>query len=95
MYKLTKEAEKDISLLLKGSLALFGKDQTEAYAKPLSKCFDLLSINPDMGKIIDDIRQGYSKFPHGSHVIYFRTESDHVLIVRVLHKHMDAERNMK
>lgn len=95
MYKLTKEAEKDITEMLKSSLSLFGRDQTEVYAKSLSKCFDLLSVNPEMGKNIDDIRADYSKFPHGSHVVYYKTEPDHILIVRILHKHMDVERNIR
>ncbi len=94
MYKLTKEAEKDIMSILQSSVSLFGKEQTEVYGESLSRCIELLSINPGMGKNIDDIKVGYSKFPHGSHVIYFRTELDYILVVRILHKHMDAERNI-
>jgi len=95
MYKLTKEAEKDIATILQNSVSLFGKEQTGVYSKSLSKCIELLSLNPEMGKNTDDIKAGYLKFPHGSHVIFYKIESDCILIVRILHKHMDAERNVR
>lgn len=95
MYKLTKEAEKDIASILQSSVSLFGREQTEIYSKSLSRCFELLSINPEMGKNSDDIKVGYAKFPHGSYVIYYKIESEYIFIVRILHKHMDVERNIR
>ncbi|MCG8434648.1 MAG: type II toxin-antitoxin system RelE/ParE family toxin, partial [Gammaproteobacteria bacterium] len=32
----------------------------------------LLAENPDIGKACDEIRDGYRKFPQGSHVIFYR-----------------------
>ncbi len=49
-----------------------------------------------MGKACDEIRAGYRKLAHGSHVIYYKQPSDDdVLIVRILHATMDVESNIE
>jgi len=50
-----------------------------------------LSENPDIGKSCDEIRDGYRKFPQGSHVIFYKQMgSQEILIIRILHKSMDV-----
>jgi len=46
-----------------------------------------------MGSAADDIRPGYRRFPHESHVIFYMVDAEDILIVRILHKRMDALRN--
>ncbi len=49
-------------------------------------------MNPLMGRTCDDIRDGYRKFPHGVHMIYYKLPGDEeLLIVRILHMTMDVE----
>ncbi|HAS6074035.1 type II toxin-antitoxin system RelE/ParE family toxin, partial [Vibrio vulnificus] len=46
---------------------------------------------PDIGKACDEIRDGYRKFPQGSHVIFYRQiGSQNIEIIRILHKSMDV-----
>ncbi|MGE4318722.1 MAG: type II toxin-antitoxin system RelE/ParE family toxin [Deferribacterales bacterium] len=94
MYKLTNAAEKDIRNIFSNSLSAFGKKQTDKYFESLKKCLELIGHNPDMGTNIDYIRKGYLKFPHESHVIFYKIESEYVLIIRILHKHMDVEKKI-
>ena len=48
-----------------------------------------------MGRACDDIREGYRKFPHGGHVIYYRQSGEEeLLIVRILHMTMDVDFNI-
>jgi len=48
-----------------------------------------------MGRPCDEIREGYRKLPHGTHVIYYKQPTeDEVLIIRVLHGTMDVNSNL-
>ena len=45
----------------------------------------LLANQPGLGRDIDDIREGYFKFPAASHIFIYRSQSDAIEIVRILH----------
>lgn len=60
----------------------------------LTRCLELLGENPELGFTAEDIRSGYRRFPHESHVIYYTLDSRDIFIVRILHKSMDAVRNL-
>ncbi|HSC67353.1 MAG TPA: type II toxin-antitoxin system RelE/ParE family toxin [Cellvibrio sp.] len=94
MYKLSEAAASDIERILDWSLAEFGLTQTEEYYRSMSACMEGLAENPAMGVSIDGIRAGYRRFPHQSHVIFYTQMDWGILIVRVLHKRMDAPRQL-
>ncbi|MFH7321537.1 type II toxin-antitoxin system RelE/ParE family toxin [Desulfurivibrio sp. D14AmB] len=95
MYKLSRAAAADIEKIAENSLIEFGLAQTGKYLTSLHGCLELLAKNPEMGREIDEIRPGYRKFPHQSHLIFYRRENaGGILIVRVLHHLMDAERHL-
>lgn len=50
---------------------------------------DLLAAQPGAGRPIDEVRPGYRRARHGSHLIFYRQVEDGVEIVRVLHQQMD------
>ena len=57
--------------------------------------FRALTKNPEMGRACDEVREGYRKFPHVSHVIYYKQhDADLLLIVRILHATMDMDSNL-
>ena len=69
--------------------------QRNTYLKEVDQVFHALAKNPLMGRACDDIREGYRKFPHGGHVIYYKHLSeDELLIVRILHMTMDVDSNI-
>lgn len=90
MYNLSEAAAGDIEAILENSLITFGVRQTEDYFAALTQCLHLLGDNPEMGTPADDIRPGYRRFPHESHVIFYTPDAEGVFIVRILHQHMDA-----
>jgi toxin ParE1/3/4 len=94
MYKFTEAAAGDVEDILNQSLIDFGAQQTEAYYTSLTQCLDLLEDNPEMGGAADEIRPGYRRFPHESHIIFYTVDAEDILIVRILHKRMDALRNL-
>ena len=89
MYRLSAAAASDIEEILAQSIIDFGTQQTEAYYTSLTRRLELLGDNPEMGTVADDIRPGYRRFPHESHVIFYTANTADVLIVRILHKRMD------
>lgn len=96
MYKLSKAAAQDVADILEQSLVEFGLPQTESYFNSLQHCLQLLSENPEMGRGADEIRPGYRRFPHKSHLIFYRPTNKHdILVVRILHHHMDAVRHLQ
>ena len=95
MVKLSAAAAHDIEDLLDRSIAEFGIQQTENYYDSLTRCLALLGENPELGYAVDDIRSGYRRFPHESHVIFYTLEQSDVFVVRILHKRMDAVRNIQ
>jgi toxin ParE1/3/4 len=50
--------------------------------------FDLLAQNPSIGRPCDPIRPGLRRFEIGSHVVFYLSESEGVLVARVLHERM-------
>ncbi len=94
MYKLSEAAASDIEKLLTRSMLDFGLARTETYYQSLTQCLELLDDNPEMGSAMDDIRPGYRCFLHESHAIFYTTREQDILIVRILHKRMDADRNL-
>lgn len=95
MYQLSRAAARDIENILQHSVEQFGVQQTEVYYQSLQQCLELLVLNPDMGFACDEIKKGYYRFNHQSHVIFYRILSPGIFIIRLLHKSMDVERQFK
>lgn len=95
MYKLSGAAASDIENILSHSILDFGLARTETYYQSLTQCLELLAGNPEMGSSVDEIRTGYRCFLHESHAIFYTLREQDILIVRILHKGMDANRNLQ
>ena len=91
-FDLTKSAREDLKSIAKFTQERWGVRQRNTYLKEIDQVFRVLAKNPAMGRECDEVREGYRKFPHGSHVIYYsQIESDLLLIVRILHVAMDLD----
>ncbi|MFQ5644640.1 MAG: type II toxin-antitoxin system RelE/ParE family toxin [Thiogranum sp.] len=95
MYKLSEAAADDIEGILTRSMLDFGLERTETYFQSLTQCLELLGDNPEMGSTMNETRPGYRCFLHESHAIFYTPREQGVLIVRILHKRMDADRNLR
>lgn len=94
MYKLSHAAESDIEEFFSHSIMAFGLHQSEHYYTQLKQCLTLIANNPAMGVDASDIRPGYRRFAHQSHIIFYTIDISGISVVRVLHKHMDAVRQL-
>ena len=91
-FDLTKSAREDLKSIAKFTQERWGARQRNTYLKEIDQVFHALAKNPAMGRECDEVRDGYRKFPHGSHIIYYsQIDSDLLLIVRILHVAMDVD----
>jgi len=89
-FKLSTKAKSDLLKLARYTQLTWGTTQRNNYLKILDNIFQLLANEPNLGVNCDHIREGYSKYPQVSHVIYYKEHKTHqILIVRILHKSMD------
>lgn len=90
-FKLTVLARADLKDIALFTQRKWGRDQRNNYLKQFDDSFWMLSEKPDIGKNCDEIKDGYRKFPQGSHVIFYKQKgSQEVVIIRILHKSMDV-----
>lgn len=90
-FQLTKAATGDLKSIARFTQEKWGKAQRKLYLKQLDEGFKLLEREPGIGKRCDEIREGYRKFPLGSHIVFYRIHDSQLEIVRILHKRMDIK----
>jgi toxin ParE1/3/4 len=91
-FDLTRSAQSDLRPIARFTQGRWGARQRNAYLRDMDQVFRSLARNPLIGRACDDIREGYRKFPHGAHVIYYTLPSENeLLIVRILHATMDVD----
>jgi toxin ParE1/3/4 len=93
-YTLSPRAQSDVDEIWDYTLARWNRDQAEAYLRKIKAAIEVVAIDPLRGRACDEVRAGYRKHPAGSHVLFYRTMSDGINIVRILHQSMDFERHL-
>ena len=91
-FVLTNKAKADLKAIAVFTAKRWGVKQRNSYIKQFDDTFHLLAKNPSIGKTCDYIKDGYLKFPHASHIIFYQQGTESIIeIIRILHKNMDAE----
>ena len=85
-YRLTPRAADEIIDIEFYSIAQFGSRQAERYKQGLAACFELISSQPMLGRIAKNIGSDIRRHEHGSHVIFYRSEQEGILILAVVHE---------
>ena len=95
-FTLTNKAKSDLKSIATYTQRKWGREQRGIYLKQFDDAFHLLANSPEVGAKCDFIKLGYRKFPNVSHVVFYRSLSDSKIeIVRILHKRMDVETNLR
>lgn len=89
-YRLTPRALSDLDAIAVFSLDDWGPKQTQTYLDQVAKRFQWLAENPTIGRMRDDVAEGYRSFPEGKHVIYYLIMDDEIAIIGVPHGAMDV-----
>lgn len=89
-YRLSKTAAADLNAIAEFTIQRFGVDQSRRYRDNLKHCFEQLADNPELGRRAEQLARGLKRFEHQSHIVFYTSDSDGLLIVRVLHSRMDV-----
>ena len=91
---LTPQAQDDIDAIAAYTLEHWGDAQMTQYVDEFHRRFDQLARFPEIGRRRLDVGRRYRSVPQGSHVIFYRVAARHLVIVRILHGRMSAERHL-
>jgi toxin ParE1/3/4 len=93
-YKFTLNAERDLENIIDHTLQNWSIEQTNAYLDGLESQAQLLAENPGLGKIRQELTEGLLSFPYESHILYYKKHASDIVILRVLHQHMDPSNHL-
>jgi toxin ParE1/3/4 len=68
-------------------------EQAESYVSEMIAACEGLAKGIKVGRPVD-VRDGYLKYAVGSHVLFYRTTSRTIEIIRILHQRMDVNRHL-
>ena len=72
-----------------------GASQANTYLDGLESRAQPLAANPDLGITRETISTGLLSFPYESHILYYKKHTRGIVIVRVLHQHMDPVKHLQ
>ena len=93
-YRLLPRARADLEEIWRYSFETWSMEQADDYISRLVEAFEAVADGSRIGRPADHIREGYLSLPVGSHLVFYRTVSAEIQIVRVLHQRMDFQRHL-
>jgi toxin ParE1/3/4 len=88
----SRSAKADLLSIGAYMLETWGAAQAERYLDGLEQCAKLLAANPLLGRQCSWIRSGLFRFEKGRHILFYRRVEEGILISRILHQSMLAEK---
>ena len=92
--ELTLDAERDLIDIYLYGAEHFGHAQAERYAEILNGKIAVAAENPSFGADYSFVRDDLRRYECVSHAIYCRTTASSILVLRILHGHMDPGQHL-
>ena len=92
--KLSHDAERDLIDIYLFGLEHFGVRQAERYLERISSKIELAADNPSFGADYGSVTEGLRRYEVVSHAVYYRSTPSGILVLRILHGHMDPGRHL-
>jgi toxin ParE1/3/4 len=93
--RLSRLADSDLTDILAYGEENFGLTAAESYFDSFGKAFDLLARHPRIGAEAFPGDAVTRVLHHRRHRIFYEAREDGILILRVLHHAMDADRRLR
>jgi toxin ParE1/3/4 len=94
-YIISKKAIADLEGIWLYTADKWSIDQADRYYNLIIDEIHFICKNPNTGKSMEFVRKGYRASKVKSHLVFYKMEKDTILIVRVLHEHMDIENRLE
>ena len=94
-FLVSRAARADLKNIAAYTQKTWGPVQRRVYIKELDVQFYFLAENPHSGVECNYIVDGLRKYHHKHHTIFYENVDQLISIVRVLHKSMDVELQLK
>lgn len=91
VLRFSRRAEADLLGIANYTLRMWGRDQAFRYIEDLETCCQMLAENPALGRSCQEVRPGLRRMEHGRHVVFYRQETEGLLVSRILHQRMLPE----
>ncbi|HRF89082.1 MAG TPA: type II toxin-antitoxin system RelE/ParE family toxin [Pseudomonadales bacterium] len=91
-YQLSLLAERDLVGIAQSTRERWGDEQARRYGQLLEDTLQQLLTNPLIGRTRPELYTEARSFPAGSHIVFYRATPFGIEVARVLHKHMDIEK---
>lgn len=88
--KLTRLAKIDLTNIWNYTDDTWGSAQADRCLKDIEQQFQNLLLEPEKGKLRNEIRQDYRSIFTKKHVIFYRYHKSCIEIVRILYQRMDV-----
>ena len=89
-YTLSWRADSDLESILDYGIDEYGLERALAYYDKLTERFTVLVEQPYLYQTVSHIRAGYRRSVCGVHSIYYRIDSEEIVIIRIL-RNQDSE----
>lgn len=83
-YRLNERALADLDRLYEHGILTFGLRLADEYYDGLIARMQEIADQPKLYPTVDDIRKGCRRSVYGSHSIYYRIDSNKIVIIRIL-----------
>ncbi len=93
-YILSRLASADLREISSCSAQEWGRKRANIYLQSIRQAIYRLALTPGLGVACDDVKPRHRKFGIGSHTIFYRTATERIEIIRILHQSMDASRHL-
>jgi toxin ParE1/3/4 len=93
-YQFTAKAERDLEIITDYTAQEWGASQANTYLDGLESRAQLLAENPDLGTARETVFEGLLSFPYESHILYYKRHARGIVIIRILHLHMDPLKHL-
>ena len=96
-YRLSPRAQSDLEEIWLHTFKNWSLKQADGYLTAIVDAFEGLAAGEKTGRPVD-IREGYFKYPVGSHLVFYRFDEagaeTGLVVVRVLHQRMDVGKHL-
>lgn len=93
-YRLTPSAQRDLSSIWDYTEDRWDAEQAAKYIREIWAALELVADRPELGRSREELREGYRSYVAGSHIIFFRSRSSYIEVVRIFHGRMDLGRHL-